>query len=336
MKNLLLLTVFFLLIPQGANAVRLKELAQVHGVRPNQLVGYGLVVGLNGTGDDRQVGFTIQSVAAMLSRMGLRVDPSKLTLKNVAAVTVTAELPPFIRTGTKVNVKVASIGNAKSLKGGLLVATPLKGFNGKVYMIAQGSVVINIPSAGNIRDVNLTSGMVVNGGLVEKEVPVRLSDSGCLSLALNKPDFTNANRIARAVNAHFGSSIAYASTSGNVQVKIPQAYQGTKLVQFISLMEGLEIIPDAKAKVVVNSKTGTVVIGAGVTISTCAISHAGISLQVGPSKNSGKTGLHFIGGSSLGDIVDALNSLGVAPSDLASIFRMLKNAGSLHGELEVQ
>ncbi|MBN2722484.1 MAG: flagellar basal body P-ring protein FlgI [Deltaproteobacteria bacterium] len=337
MIKFILSTIFTaMLFPSVSGAVRLKELATVHGVRPNQLVGYGLIVGLNGSGDDRQVGFTIQSVAAMLSRMGLRVDPARLTLKNVAAVTVTAILPPFVRTGTKVDVRVASIGNAKSLKGGVLLATPLKGFDGKVYMVAQGSVVINAPTQGRARDVSLNSGIVVNGGLVEKEVPVRMINSGVISLALTSPDFTTASRMARKINQFFGKNISSAKNSGNVEVNVPGLYRGKKLVQFISIMEGLDIIPDAKAKVIINSKTGTVIVGAGVSITTCAISHAGISLMVGPSKNSGKTGLHFIGGSSLGDIVDALNSLGVAPSDLAAIFRMLKKSGSLHGDLEVQ
>ncbi len=334
------LTLFVLTLawPSSGRAVRIKELTSVHGARSNQLMGYGIVVGLNGTGDDRQVGFTIQSVTGMLSRMGLRVDPSSLTLKNVAAVTVTANLPAFVKTGTRVNVRVASIGNAKSLKGGILLATPLKAFNRKVYMVAQGAVVIGSKAGRSSRGTVLTTGMVIGGGLVEKEVPVKLERQGEISLSLKRPDFTTSSRIAREINNLFSQNIALARSSGAVRVIVPRCYRGGRIVNFIASIEGIDVIPDNTAKVVINSKTGTVVIGPGVTITTCAISHGGISLTVAPKGNPklAKPGLHYVGGHTLGDVVEILNSLGVSPKDLAAIFRMLKQAGALHGELEVQ
>ena len=341
MKKLFLTFTVLLIFttPKKAESVRLKDLASVYGVRPNQLIGYGLVVGLTGTGDDKQISFTIQSVAAMLSRMGLRVDPSRLTIKNVAAVTVTATLPAFVRTGTRINVRVSSIGNAKSLKGGILLATPLKGFDNKVYMVAQGPVVIGKSPGRRSRGANITTGTVIGGGLVEKEVPVHLGSRGEISLSLKNPDFTTASRISNRINRYFGRRIALAKTSGNVEILVPQLYRTTGIVRFISMIENLEVIPDTKAKIVINQKTGTVVIGPGVSISTCAISHAGISLTIGQGQSGGNaktSGVAILGGSTLGDVVDALNAIGVSPSDLTSIFRMLKKAGALHGELEVQ
>ncbi len=332
MRNTAIASIVFTVLamsPSWAGAVRLKELATVHGARPNHLIGYGIVVGLNGTGDDRQVLFTVQSVSAMLSRMGLRVEPSRLVLKNVAAVSVTAELPAFVKSGTRIDVRVASIGNAKSIKGGVLLATPLKGVDGKVYALAQGP--IQVDARPGDRKAVLTSGMVVGGALVEREVPVCLGENGEISLALRRPDFTTAARVAHAINESLGQKLATPTTPGEVEVVVPRDMRDGRVVEFISMLEGVEIVPDLPARVVINPKTGTVVVGPGVTIATAAVSHAGVLVKI-----QGSPKMRYLGGATLSDVVDALNALGVGPQDLAAIFRALKSAGVLNAELVIR
>jgi flagellar P-ring protein FlgI len=345
-----------------AHAVRIKEITEIQGVRQNQLVGYGLVVGLNGTGDGDKAKFTIQSLASMLEKMGMTVNPIDIKVKNVAAVMITADMPPFSRPGMRMDVSVSSIGDAKDLQGGTLLFTPLKAADGQTYAIAQGAVStggFSAQGAGATAQKNFpTVGRVAGGALIEKEVSSGFKSKETLLLTLNHQDFTTATRVAESINTALSSQVARASDPGSIEVRIPPKY-ADNMVGFVTYIENLGVTPDVVSKVVVNERTGTVVIGENVRISKVAIAHGNLSIQIkesadvsqplpfsqGQTVATPNTNLAvkeekapiFLmeSGASIGEIVRALNALGVTPRDLISIFQALQSAGALQAKLEI-
>jgi flagellar P-ring protein precursor FlgI len=352
------------LIP-AANAARIKDIADIKGVRQNQLVGYGLVVGLKGTGDSDDALFTIQSLASLLEKMGVTVQPDDIAdVENVAAVMVTTDLPAFASQGSRIDVLVSSIGDAENLQGGTLLFTPLKGADGSVYAVAQGPVstggfAVSGNSGDEVQKNFPTVGRVVGGALVEKEIHSNFNQKDSLTLALHEPDFTTASRVAQAINRAFYSQLAQTENAGSIQVSVPDNYLGNT-VQFVTLIESLGVTPDMVSKVVVNERTGTVIMGENVRIATIAIAHGNLSIQIDESQNvsqplpfsrggrtvvtpesdivvqEGKNPIFLVeSGVSIGELVKALNALGVSPRDLIAIFQALKAAGALQAELEV-
>ena len=280
-------TFYFLTVPAGAT--RLKDLADIKGVRSNQLVGYGLVVGLDGTGDGKDSKFTFQSLASLLERMGVTVDPKKIQkVANVAAVMVTANLPAFAKVGIQMDVTVSSIGDAESLTGGVLLVTPLRAANGKVYAAAQGPVTTGgFSVSGNAAKVTKnfpTVGRIVAGATIEREIPNDFMEKGTLSLILPNPDFTNASRVAQVINQAFKGNVARTVDAGTIEVAVPKTYRGNT-VGLMAMIEQLEITPDQSSKVVINERTGTVVIGENVRLSTVAIAHGNLSIEIKETAN---------------------------------------------------
>ncbi len=317
-------------------AVRLKDMANIRGVRENQLVGYGIVVGLNGTGDGKAE-FTHKSVKRMLDLMGLKVTGDEVASKNVAAVLITATLPPFARSGNKLDVTVHAIGDASSLKGGTLIQSPLRAANQQVYAVAQGALLIGDSGDGKAHN---TVARVPSGAIVERDLDTDFASRKMFRMTLHNPDFTTAARAAKVVNLDLGGKYAVAKDSGTIDIVVPFQYEGNA-VEFLANIEGLNVEPDQRAKVVVNEKTGTVVIGEKVRISKIAISHGNISLEVGGGKKSKKKGEKkkqvalLESSTSVGDLVEALNTLGISPKDLITILQNIKSAGALQAELEV-
>jgi len=345
-------------------AERIKDLVTVAGVRSNQLIGYGLVVGLDGTGDQTsQTPFTIQSLKSMLAQFGITIPPNvSPQLKNVAAVTVQAELPPFTKPGQKIDVTVSSIGNAKSLRGGSLLMTPLKGIDGSVYAIAQGNLIVSgfgAAADGSRVTVNIPStGRIPSGGVVERSVMSSFQQGNNIFLNLHSPDFTTSSRLVVAINKYLGENSAKAIDGTTVSVVAPR--KPSQRVAFISLLENLTVSPgDASAKIIVNSRTGTVVIGSHVTVSSSAVSHGSLIVRIkskpevsqpnalarGDTIRTEEAAISieeennrmflFNPGVSLDDIVRAINEVGAAPGDLVAILEALKEAGSLKAELIV-
>jgi flagellar P-ring protein precursor FlgI len=348
-----------------ARAERIKDMAQVQGVRTNQLVGYGLVVGLDGTGDQTsQAPFTIQSLTNMLAQLGV-VVPSNVTpqLKNVAAVSVHAEMPAFVKPGQTIDITVNSIANAKSLRGGSLLVTPLHGLDGQIYAIAQGNLIVSgfgvQGNDGSKLTVNVpSSGRIPNGATIEKAVPTQLAQGDAIVLNLNDPDFTTATRLVQVVNRGIGEDIATIVDGGSVRVRAPLDI--TQRVAFLSTVENLEIDPaSAAAKVIINSRTGTVVISSNVRVSPAAVSHGSLTVSIKEEQkvsqpNALATGTTTVSSSStinvdqgsnrmflfkpgveLEQIVHAVNEVGAAPGDLVAILEALKEAGALQAELVV-
>jgi len=350
------------LLSTSAYAVRIKDVANIQGVRQNQLVGYGLVVGLDGTGDSNKATFTIESVASMLEKMGVTIDANDIKVDNIAAVMVTADLPPFARAGSRIDVLVSSIGDAENLQGGTLLFSPLKGADGQVYAVAQGPVSTGGFSAGGaggeVQKNFPTVGRVVDGAMIEREIPSDFDKKDILSLTLHSPDFTTASRLAEAVNSALSADLAQTPDPGTIHIRVPEQYSGNT-VALVSLIEGLEVTPDAVAKVVINERTGTVVMGSGVRISTVAIAHGNLSIQIKQSADvsqpfpfsegetvvvpetqlsvkEGNNKLFLVdAGVSIGEVVRALNALGVSPRDLIAIFQAIKAAGALQAKLEI-
>ncbi len=347
-----------------AHASRIKDVATLSGVRQNQLVGYGLVVGLDGSGDQTtQTPFTAQSIGNMLAQMGVNLSADEargLQLKNVAAVMVTAQLPAFAQVGQMVDVHVASIGNAKSLSGGVLVLTPLKGADGQIYAIAQGNLVLGqegaSPGGGKITPNNKASARIPSGATVERTVPTNVGESGLVYYELKSTDFSTANRLANIINRHFGFNTAQALDGRRIVVKVPQI--AGERVAFLSRVENLEIeTAAAVAKVVINPRTGSVVMNQQVQLAPCAIAHGNLSLVVEDrSTTLGKDlGISFVktdpndpedvrthptllglnAGANLAEVVQALNALGATPADLLAILQAMKAAGALKAELEI-
>ena len=363
LRSFLLIALFF--VSLSASAERIKDLARVAGVRDNQLAGYGLVFGLDGTGDQTsQTEFTVQSIRNMLNQLGITLPPtSNPQLKNVAAVMVHATLPPFAKAGATIDVTVSSIGNAKSLRGGSLIMTPLKGVDAQIYAMAQGNLVVGGFGAssddGSSITVNIPSvGRIPNGATVEREVVTPFLDSDFLTLNLHRTDFTTTTRVVQAIDAMLGADSAVAIDGNSVRVVAPA--DPAQRVAFMSIVENIEVNPgDAPAKVVVNSRTGTIVIGSRVLVSPAAVTHGSLSVTI--SNNpivsqpaplaTGATAVVpkqdidveqeanrmflFNPGVSLDDIVQAVNGVGAAPGDLVAILEALKEAGALRAELIV-
>jgi len=346
------------------HAERLKDLASIQGVRQNQLVGYGLVVGLDGSGDQTtQTPFTVQSVVSMLQQMGVNLPPAgRMQLKNVAAVMVTASLPPFAQPGQMLDVTVSSMGNAKSLRGGTLVLTPLKGADGQIYGMAQGNVLVGGAGAsagGSSKQINhLSVGRISAGATVERAVPSAIGQDNVIHLELNNSDFSTASRVVQAVNSRFGANIAAAQNGRVIQVRAPA--DSNERVSFLGALESLDVTPaQMMAKVILNARTGSVVMNQTVTLDTCAVAHGNLSVvintepvisqpaplsggqtvvsqvsQIEINKEPGKV-LLLQGGASLADVVKALNAIGATPQDLLAILQAMKAAGSLRAELEI-
>lgn len=356
------LLLILLLFPSVATAARIKDIAQIEGVRSNQLVGYGLVIGLNGTGDSNGTQFTIQSLVNMMERLGVTVNSDDVKVDNVAAVIVTAELPPFAKAGTTIDVTVSSIGDADSLAGGSLLMTPLKAPDGNTYAVAQGPLIVGSLAFGGkaakVQKNHPTVGRLPGGALVEREIPFTLNPDSQLRYQLAEADFTTVSRIAAVINNHFQGPIASPVDSASLNVDIPLPYR-ERLVEFVATLEGLPVQPDATAKIVVNEKTGTIVMGEGVRIATVAVSHGNLNLVISESAEVSQPFPFSEGetvavpqtdiaasedegnlvvlqmGVSIGDVAQALNAIGATPRDLIAIFQAIKASGALHAELVV-
>ena len=367
LRRLCWTTVVVVALCQHAFAERIKDLASVAGVRSNQLVGYGLVVGLDGTGDQTsQTPFTVQSIKNMLQQFGITIPPgTNMQLKNIAAVSIHADLPPFAKPGQTIDVTVGSLGNAQSLRGGSLLMAPLKGADGNVYAIAQGNLVVGGFGAegadGSRVTVNVPSaGRIPNGATVERVVPTDFHDHDSVVLNLHLPDFTTSNRLATLINETMGAGTAQSLDSVSVRVRAPQ--DSMQRTSFLSHLENLEVDPgQAAAKVIINSRTGTVVIGSHVRVTPAAVSHGSLvvtiserpfaSQPIAPFSDAGQTVVLpdseveiaqddskmflFEPGTSLDEIVQAVNRVGAAPGDLVAILEALKQAGALRAELLV-
>ena len=347
-----------------AATTRIKDIARFQGVRDNQLIGYGLVVGLNKTGDRRQTYFTAQSLTNMLERMGVNLSPTIIKVENVAAVMCTGTLPAFARTGEKIDVTVSSIGDAKSLQGGVLLLTELKGPDNQVYAVAQGPLSLagfGVEAGGQRMSVNhLTTARIPSGANVEKEVPLAgLGGRKTLELVLDEADFTTASRMVAALNQAMGAPLAAAQNSRTVVLQVPDNSQ-TDIVSFMSLAENVQLDPASVARIVINERTGTVVIGQNVRISSVAIAHGNLSVKVGtefqvsqppPLAEGANTVvvpetkletteekvrvLNLKEGANVEDVVHALNAIGVTPRDIVAVFQALRAAGALQAELEI-
>ncbi len=344
---------------------RIKDLVMVAGARDNQLVGYGLVSGIAGDGD-KNLAFTVQSVANMLQRFGVTVPAATLQSKNVAAVMVTADIPAFVKPGARLDVQVSSIGDAKTLQGGVLLQTPLLGANGMVYAVAQGAVSIGGFYAGNgggggatVQKNHPTTAQIIGGALVEKEIPATIVQDNYLELLLREPDFTSAARMAAAINEVFTNS-SQAIDSTTVRVRVPDQLAAVP-VDFVAKLEAIEITPDTPARIVINERTGTIVANSRIHISNCAVSHGNLTISIasslgvsqpGPLANAGQTVVTPRTETTVTEtkaavvalpelptveqIASSLNSLGVTPRDIMAIFQAMKQAGALQAELVIR
>jgi flagellar P-ring protein precursor FlgI len=348
---------------------RLKDIAVVQGVRSNQLVGYGLVVGLNGTGDGTGSVFTPQTVASMLEKFGVTIPAStqsQMQLKNVAAVMVTADLPAFVRNGSTIDVVVSSLGDAKSLQGGTLLQTPLQAANGKIYAAAQGPLSVGGFTAGSgggggVTQNHPTVGRVPSGALVEQEVPTTLTGEAndSLSVTLDQPDYTTASRVAEAIQAHLPPGVlsAHAVDAGTIQVMFTA---GTDTVAMIAGLESLPIETDEVARIVINERTGTIVMSGNATVTACAVAHGDLTVEITNApiisqpapRSNGKTVVqpgnlvkvhedtgHLVpiaNSMTIDRVIRSLNALGATPRDLITILQAMKDAGALHAEIEVE
>jgi flagellar P-ring protein FlgI len=344
-------------------ASRIKDIASFEGVRDNQLVGYGLVVGLNGTGDRSGTFFSTQTLANMLQRSGISISPDQVRVKNIAAVMVTATLPPSIRQGSRIDITVSSLGDAQSVQGGVLIQTPLQAANGQIYVVAQGQVTLGGFSAGGsgarIEVNHPTVGRIPNGGLVEKDMALDFTGKSRLDLVLNHNDFTTVSRAVSAINECVGAEVASAKDGRTVAINVPANYNN-RPVEFMSLVENVRMDVDLPARVVINEKTGTIVLGKEVRISEVSIIHGSLSLQVGtifdisqpqPFSKTGQTVVvpeqkvtakedkgrtaTLREGASVEEVVRALNTIGAGPRDIIAILQAIKAQGALQAELEI-
>jgi len=344
-----------------AQTVRLKNIASFSGARSNQLVGYGLVVGLSGTGDQRGSPYTIQSVTNMLENMGVRVNKEDIQPQNVAAVMVTTELPVSAEPGSELDVTVSSVGDAESLRGGVLLMTPLKGVDDKVYAIAQGSLTIGGYSAGGQaaqETTNFTTvGTIPEGAVVERSIPYDFNKQDKIQIDLDVGGFTTVQRVVESINRELAGNYAHPKTRSSLEVKVPAKFSGN-LIPLMARLEQLPVNPDKRAKVVVDEKTGTIVLGSDVTLSPVAVAQGNLKIRVEERPqvsqpapfSEGETvavprtdvqveeeekRLTMMEGARLQELVEGLNAIGATPRDLVSILRTLKSAGALHAELEV-
>ncbi len=358
--------VAFLGFTSLAHGMRIKEVASIEGVRSNQLTGFGLIVGLDGTGDQTtQMPYTTQGLSNYLQQLGITLTTTtlaQLQMKNVAAVLVTAQLPAFARPGQLLDVNVSSVGNAKSLKGGTLIASPLKGADGEIYALAQGNIIVagaGAAAGGSKVQVNhLSAGRIPDGAQVERVVPTSLQEGGTVNLSLNASDFQTARKVAQAINQQFGDGIAQALDGRTVQVKAPTT--PNERVSFLAEMEELPVQASiAAAKVIINARTGSIVLNQAVSLGACAIAHGNLSISISSTpvvsqpnalsqgqtvvaekanieiKQDGGKLIQLPAAPQLTDVVKALNSLGATPQDLLAILQAIKSAGALNAELEV-
>lgn len=365
----LLLTIFPLLVlcqqTDDALSVRVKDLADIEGVRSNQLVGYGLVVGLNKTGDRVQQNiYARQTLQNLLERMGISTEAAGLKPENIATVLVTANLPPFVRQGMKIDVTVSSIGDAKSLQGGTLILTPLKGVDGQIYAVAQGSVSIGGISAGNqgnsVEINHPTVGRLPNGATVERTVPMELAANNQLNLILRNDDFSTAAKLNQVINAKFGTGTSRALDGRNIEVKLPARFADNR-VGFIAEMENLRLTPEKIAKIIINERTGTIIMGREVRLASVAISQGGVTVRIGTEyevsqpnilSKTGETqvvpqttvevkekkpeSVVLPDGATVDEVVRGLRALGVSARDIISILQAIKSAGAMNADLEMQ
>lgn len=332
----ILITLFLLSLSLNsayARAQRLKDLVDVKGVRENPIIGYGLVIGLNGSGDGGGE-IVDNSLRRMFQKLGLNPQ-NEISSKNVASVIVTAKLKPFARMGQKIDIKVSSIGNASSLAGGTLLVTPLKGGDGKVYAIGSGSISIG----GLVKGKKFpTSGLVPDGATVEKELELNFDKKKSLRLSLKNPDFTTSARIEKVINQELGGKFAKSKDSTTVDLIIPAHYQ-RKVVQLLAIVENFRVHSDQVAKIVINERTGTIVAGGDIVLKPVAISHGDLTIEIGDDSAGEKdkpNRFYFVDKkTSLNDLVKSLNAFGATPEDLISIFQALKRNGALIGEIEL-
>ncbi|MEK2689856.1 flagellar basal body P-ring protein FlgI [Bdellovibrio sp. GT3] len=314
-----------------AQAARLKDIASIRGVRENQLIGYGIVVGLKGTGDGKNE-FMSKSMVRMFDKLGVKLENQDFTSKNVAAVIITATMPAFGKSGNPIDITVSAIGDASSLAGGTLLQSPLRAANDEVYAVAQGSIIIG----GDPKDAHTTSGRIPNGATIERDMSADFASRKMYRLTLINPDFTTAARSVLTINKELGGHYASAKDSGTIDIITPFAYEN-RGVELLATIESIDINPDMKARVVVNEKTGTIVIGDKVKISKVAISHGSLAVKVSDGKKGTVDEKVAVleTGVSVGELVQALNKMGVTPKDLITILQSIKAAGALHGELDV-
>lgn len=348
--------------PLRGEPSRIKDIATIQGVRDNQLMGYGLVVGLDGTGDSRQTFFTTQTLANLLNRQGISITPRAIQISNTAAVMVTASLPPFSRQGVKIDVTVSSIGDADSLQGGVLLMTPLRAANGEVYAVAQGPVSIGgfaaRTASSSIQKNQPTVGRVPSGAMVEREVNFSLVGKHVLNLLLRQGDFTTANRVASVINQKLNGNLARPLDNRTIQVAVPANFQ-SNIVDFISTIENQTLEVDRVAKVVMNEKTGTIIFGQNVKIAPVTIVHGSLSVEIGTQFAISQPGPFSKGetaivpnqsvtageqpskqvsikpGASIEEVVRALTAIGATPRDILAIIQAIKEAGALDAELEI-
>jgi len=360
MKRTVITLIIFLVANISFAMVKIRDISNVEGIRDNQLIGYGLIVGLNGTGDKSGTDFTVQSLVNMMERMGITVSKNAVSVKNVAAVMVTAKLPPYSTTGTKVDVVVSSVGDAKSLEGGTLLMTPLSAANGQVYAVAQGPISVggmNVSSsgAGAIKN-HPTVGMVPNGAIVEQEIPYMMDESEII-LSFKQRNLTDLVKAKDSINKRIGQSVARITSPSTLQVDVPESEKNNFYVYLDSVLNS-QIEPTHLARVVVDERTGTIVMGADVRLNTVAVSHGNLTISINSTVEV--TDPNFLGtgggttqntdvtvtedsaqlmivpeGVSISDLVKGLNSIGVSPRDLISILQAIKAAGALHGDLQV-
>ena len=358
-----MLALVLCLAPAPAGAVRIKDISSVEGIRGNQIIGYGLVVGLNGTGDKKNTEFTVRSLTSLLAKMGIGVDANRVKVKNVAAVMVTSSLPAFARVGARIDAVVSSVGDATSLEGGTLLVTPLFGTDSQIYAIAQGPLSVGGFSVGggggsSVQKNHPTVGRIASGVTVERELGFALEGKTEFEVALGTPDFTTARRAVEAINGHFETPVAEALDSGTLRVTVPDSHVGD-VVGFMAEVETIEVHPDVAARVVLNERTGTVVMGANVRISTVAVAHGSLSVTIGVVREAsqpapfaqGKTvvvqndfpaaveeaaNLSVVEGPvTIAELVQGLNAMGVTPRDLIAILQAIKASGALSAQLEL-
>jgi flagellar P-ring protein FlgI len=340
---------------------RIKDISRPAGARENQLHGIGLVVGLNGTGDGKQTIFTTQMIASMLQDYGITVSASDIKVGNIAAVILTAQLPPFVKSGDTIDVIVSATGDASSLQGGILLQTPLKAADKQTYAVAQGPVSIggfSSEGAGaKVTKNHPTVGRIPDGAIVEAEVPMPLVNNGILSLSLNHPDYATATRMADAISKSLGSGVAHPRDEATVDVTVPEAYMG-RTTELVSDIGKLGVEPDATAKVVINERTGTIVVGGSVKITPVAVAHQGLSVKITTDvsvsqpapRSQGQTvatpksnieteekeaSLLKVGGGTIEELVKSLNAIHVTPRDIIAILQAIKESGALQADLEI-
>ncbi len=354
MLHYILIALVYIISLQAHAESRIKDIVHFEGIRDNVLIGYGLVVGLNGTGDNlKNTGFTEKGLIDFLEKLGVNTRGASLKTKNIAAVTVTASLPAFSRSGSRISVDVSTIGDAKSLKGGMLLATPLLGADGEVYAVAQGPLSIGSKPAdedGKQESSNPTLGFIASGAIIEKEIDFDLNSMSKINLALKEPDITTARSVEIVINNALRNKVATAKDPGTVELVVPQKYKGN-IMALLGEIENITIYPDTVAKIVIDEATGTIVIGHNVTISSVAIAQGNLMIKIGEDesfiksitkdaskadKQKGQDIAIMPQATRLSDLVNGLNALGVKPKDLIAILKTIKQSGALHAEIIVK